>query len=136
LAVGTLDKLAIDPPTDENGRKLVEKMYPLIAEGIASRAFHSQPRIDSLRILRVQGLNAPKNSAARSNDAPFTPCGLWRPSSTAGAGDNECRVIPPSMPRFDPMKLAARAAPFDDPGFIFELKYDGFRALAHVEGGE
>jgi bifunctional non-homologous end joining protein LigD len=34
------------------------------------------------------------------------------------------------------MKVAARAVPFDDPGFIFELKYDGFRALAHVAGGE
>jgi bifunctional non-homologous end joining protein LigD len=24
---------------------------------------------------------------------------------------------------------------FDDPGFIYELKYDGFRAVAHIEGG-
>src|SRR5437667_4293565 len=28
-----------------------------------------------------------------------------------------------------------RAAPFDDPEWIFELKYDGFRALAVIEHG-
>ena len=33
------------------------------------------------------------------------------------------------------MSLLKRAAPFDDPGWIFELKYDGFRALAVIEHG-
>jgi hypothetical protein len=37
-------------------------------------------------------------------------------------GDNELRVIPRTISRFDPMKLASLAAPFDDPGFIFELR--------------
>jgi bifunctional non-homologous end joining protein LigD len=36
---------------------------------------------------------------------------------------------------FQPMPLLKRAAPFDDPGWIFELKYDGFRALAVIEHG-
>jgi len=31
------------------------------------------------------------------------------------------------------MPLLKRAAPFDDPDWIFELKYDGFRALAVIE---
>src|SRR6266566_4132130 len=34
-----------------------------------------------------------------------------------------------------PMPLLKRAAPFDDPSWIFELKYDGFRALTVVENG-
>src|SRR5437016_5929383 len=34
-----------------------------------------------------------------------------------------------------PMPLLKRAAPFDDPECIFELKYDGFRALAVIEHG-
>src|SRR3989442_3360421 len=34
-----------------------------------------------------------------------------------------------------PMPLPKRAAPFDDPDCIFELKYDGFRALAVIEHG-
>jgi len=33
------------------------------------------------------------------------------------------------------MPLLKRAAPFDDPDWIFELKYDGFRALAVIEHG-
>src|ERR1700694_2995001 len=36
---------------------------------------------------------------------------------------------------FQPMPLSRRALPFDDPKWIFELKYDGFRALAIIENG-
>src|SRR5881398_380989 len=36
---------------------------------------------------------------------------------------------------FQPMPLLKRAAPFDDPDWIYELKMDGFRALAIVEHG-
>jgi len=34
------------------------------------------------------------------------------------------------------MPLASLHAPFDHPGWIFELKYDGFRALAYIESGQ
>jgi bifunctional non-homologous end joining protein LigD len=33
------------------------------------------------------------------------------------------------------MPLGRRAEPFDHPDWIFELKYDGFRALAHIKSG-
>src|SRR5207249_4604282 len=36
---------------------------------------------------------------------------------------------------FQPMPLLKRAVPFDDPDWIYELKMDGFRALAIVEHG-
>src|SRR5437899_226167 len=39
-----------------------------------------------------------------------------------------------SLP-FQPMPLLKRAAPFDDSDWIYELKMDGFRALAIVEHG-
>ena len=39
------------------------------------------------------------------------------------------------MEIFQSMPLLKRAAPFDDPDWIFELKYDGFRALAVIEHG-
>src|SRR5437660_4888985 len=39
-----------------------------------------------------------------------------------------------SLP-FQPMPLLKRAAPFDDPDWIYELKMDGFRALAVIENG-
>ena len=34
------------------------------------------------------------------------------------------------------MRLTRVAKPFDDPDYIFELKHDGFRALAYIEGDE
>jgi ATP-dependent DNA ligase len=37
---------------------------------------------------------------------------------------------------FAPMPLERRREAFDDPRWIFELKYDGFRALAYVLGRE
>jgi bifunctional non-homologous end joining protein LigD len=42
------------------------------------------------------------------------------------------------MPLFDiqPMPLVRRPLPFDDPDWIFELKLDGFRALAVLENGK
>lgn len=33
-----------------------------------------------------------------------------------------------------PLGLTLRDAPFDDSDWVFELKYDGFRALAYVGG--
>ena len=34
------------------------------------------------------------------------------------------------------MRLAQKPQPFDHPDWIFEIKYDGFRALAYIEDGE
>jgi ATP-dependent DNA ligase len=36
------------------------------------------------------------------------------------------------LPRFSPASPTLRPAAFDHDDFIFELKMDGFRALAHV----
>ncbi len=34
------------------------------------------------------------------------------------------------------MRLTRITKPFDDPEYIFELKHDGFRALAYIDAGE
>jgi bifunctional non-homologous end joining protein LigD len=39
-----------------------------------------------------------------------------------------------SLPIFHPLLLILRPEPFSHPEWIFEVKYDGFRALAYVEG--
>jgi ATP dependent DNA ligase domain len=39
------------------------------------------------------------------------------------------------MQPFQPMPLLKRRLPFNDPDFIFEVKWDGFRALAVIEHG-
>jgi bifunctional non-homologous end joining protein LigD len=36
---------------------------------------------------------------------------------------------------FQPMPLSWKPVPFDHPEWVFELKYDGFRSLAIVDGG-
>ena len=40
------------------------------------------------------------------------------------------------LPPLQPMPLQKRPSAFDHPDWIFELKYDGFRALAYIEAGE
>lgn len=37
------------------------------------------------------------------------------------------------LPKILPMRLTRIAKPFDDPDYIFELKHDGFRAIAYIE---
>jgi bifunctional non-homologous end joining protein LigD len=32
-----------------------------------------------------------------------------------------------------PMRLSRRLEPFDHPDWVYEIKFDGFRALAYVE---
>lgn len=40
-----------------------------------------------------------------------------------------------TLPQFQSLSLARRPQPFSDPNWVFEIKYDGFRALAYVEVG-
>lgn len=42
----------------------------------------------------------------------------------------------PHLPRVVPIRLARVPEPFDHPGWLFELKWDGFRAVAYIDGGE
>ena len=41
-----------------------------------------------------------------------------------------------ALPRIRPMRLRRAKEPFDNPDYIFELKHDGFRALAYIESGK
>jgi ATP-dependent DNA ligase len=40
-----------------------------------------------------------------------------------------------SLASIEPMMLSEVKAPFDDPGWTAELKYDGYRMLAGIEDG-
>lgn len=39
------------------------------------------------------------------------------------------------LPRFTPLTLGRTRDPFDHPAWVFELKYDGFRALLYLDRG-
>jgi bifunctional non-homologous end joining protein LigD len=41
-------------------------------------------------------------------------------------------VMPTKLPDIDPVMLLPWAKPFDDPEWMFELKYDGFRGLLYA----
>jgi bifunctional non-homologous end joining protein LigD len=41
----------------------------------------------------------------------------------------------PEIPKFSPAPLRRFPEPFDAPDWLYELKYDGFRALAYVRAG-
>ena len=40
-----------------------------------------------------------------------------------------------TLPRVQPIIPIRRKEPFDDPDWVFELKYDGFRGLCYLERG-
>lgn len=40
------------------------------------------------------------------------------------------------LPQVSPTALTLRKQAFDSPDFLFELKHDGFRAMAYIAGGE
>src|SRR5262245_56783073 len=39
------------------------------------------------------------------------------------------------IPRLSALELQQIPTPFDHPDWVFEIKYDGFRALARIESG-
>jgi bifunctional non-homologous end joining protein LigD len=66
------------------------------------------------------------------------PCGKYRKTRTGASKsgaifDKICSVL---ATRFEPMRLTRRIEPFDHPDWIFELKLDGFRALAYIDDGK
>ena len=40
-----------------------------------------------------------------------------------------------ALPQIEPIIPSLRKEPFDDPDWLFDIKYDGFRALLYIEQG-
>ena len=40
-----------------------------------------------------------------------------------------------ALPQIEPIIPTLRKEPFDDPDWLFDIKYDGFRALCYLERG-
>ena len=54
-------------------------------------------------------------------------------SSPAATSSCQSEIV---LPRIHPMRLRLVREPFDHPDYIFELKHDGFRAIAYLQDGE
>jgi hypothetical protein len=60
--------------------------------------------------------------------------GRWRKHSFLQVNSNpQCHNNPMPLPAFETMPLAVLGQPFDHRDWLFELKYDGYRALAYGE---
>jgi len=44
------------------------------------------------------------------------------------------RHVTNALPKISPLVLTRRTQAFDNPDWLFELKYDGFRALLEIDG--
>ena len=65
-----------------------------------------------------------------SRHAPLQPRNrLWTTSTESAIS---AAVI---LPRVQPIIPTRRKEPFDDPDWLFDFKYDGFRALCYIEQG-
>lgn len=53
------------------------------------------------------------------------------PSCNSGCWTTTLKSV--LLPRIEPMRLGRSARPFHDPAWLYEIKWDGFRALAAVE---
>jgi ATP-dependent DNA ligase len=49
--------------------------------------------------------------------------------------DRERHIREVTLPRVQPIIPTRRKEPFDDPDWLFDFKYDGFRALCYIERG-
>ncbi len=80
--------------------------------------------VSNLSIDELRAGKAPKPAAAPEPAEPVRPV---RPGGPA----------PDPMPhRITPMLAGSAAEPFDDPGWLFEIKLDGYRAIAEIENGQ
>jgi bifunctional non-homologous end joining protein LigD len=73
------------------------------------------------------------NAADRAGQKPQKNSSLSPVSSVV---KNLTGVVARPMPRtIWPMLASVAAKPFDDPNWLFEIKWDGYRAVAFLEGG-
>ncbi|HEY4592019.1 MAG TPA: hypothetical protein VIJ61_06395, partial [Thermoanaerobaculia bacterium] len=73
-------------------------------------------------------------SALLVGRAPERPWGVGAFMPTRRISYRRRQPSSASLPYVEPIALVPRADPFDDPEWIFEPKYDGFRGLAYSSG--
>src|SRR6266446_6143993 len=89
----------------------------------------------------ISGSFTDEKASTRHNGCSFQLC--WWTVEARCAALAYCRAafgynlsVIRTLPKLRPMSLTQRPKPFDHPDWIFEIKYDGFRALAYIEDGE
>jgi bifunctional non-homologous end joining protein LigD len=87
-------------------------------------------RIAAAAGISGNGSKKPQESPSK-NQTPKSPA-----SSTSSAVVVSGPVKRPMPTTIHPMLAESIAKPFDDPDWLFEIKWDGYRAIAFIENGE
>ncbi len=92
-----------------------------LAEKTKGRKTSAKTRKASARKIASAGANPSQDSSAISATSAVQalPCAIERPMPTA----------------IHPMLATAATKPFDDPNWLFEIKWDGYRAVAFIDDG-
>jgi len=80
---------------------------------------------------------APGESTSSSSSRSTPTAATATAAAPPTAPPSPAAGVPAPMPRtIKPMMASAVKEPFDSPDWLFELKFDGYRAVAEVDGGE
>ena len=72
---------------------------------------------------------------AGCNFSHLKTCNAWQAGLLHRAAESDTIIPVSKLPAFfQPMALFRRPQPFSHPDWVFEIKHDGFRGLAYVEG--
>ena len=96
-----------------------KKKLPLAAGGLYL-PLTLRETVTTTRKNRLQRITLPKSSAASASSAVVVSGPVKRPMPTT----------------IHPMLAESIEKPFDDPDWLFEIKWDGYRAIAFIENGK
>ena len=91
----------------------------------------SQAGSELAQAIRAEKPDLPINNRGNSRPSPFASSA--KPVAIKFMSMGRTTTLPK---RFQPMLATLTDAPFDDAGWIFEDKYDGFRMVAEIKGGK
>jgi bifunctional non-homologous end joining protein LigD len=112
---------------------------PWLAETLAKLDKKNKQTTKDTKAGRVKKNGKNKSESIRSSEKPNAArlTGASRVSSAPSAiKDLEGAVRKPMPTAVHPMLATSVEKPFDDPGWLFEIKWDGYRAVSFIQDGK
>jgi bifunctional non-homologous end joining protein LigD len=112
---------------------------PWLAETLAKLDKKNKPTTKDTKAGKVKKNGKNKSESIRSSEKPNAArlTGASRVSSAPSAiKDLEGAVRKPMPTAVHPMLATSVEKPFDDPGWLFEIKWDGYRAVSFIHDGK
>ena len=129
-AVSKLDqKKAETKATSKATRRTQPQRTPNPPEGKKNEKTKAKVRVAGVAARKTAGRINPRSSPVRSSAAGSPAAVLGLPQGLAGA------IRAPLPSAIHPMLATSTDGPFDRPDWLFEIKWDGYRAVAFIEQG-